>query len=97
LPELRDLKEVDAVLNRNVVPWTERWEKEGFERGIAKGRQEGRQEQTRAMVRRLLSRRFGPLSEGIEARLEAADLGRLEAYADRLLDAPTLDAVFLEE
>ena len=47
-----------------------------------------------AVLARLLSKRFGPLDEQTSARLKAATLDQLDIWADRILDAPTLQAVF---
>jgi len=48
------------------------------------------------LLRRLLIRRFGPLPDGAEARLRAATTETLELWAERVLDAPTLDAIWPE-
>ena len=45
-------------------------------------------------VLRLLHRRFAPLPPAVEPRLRAASLAELDRWADRILDAATLDAVF---
>jgi len=54
------------------------------------GRKEGQQD----ILRLLLEKRFGPLPPAIQARLEKATPAKLEAWADAVLDAPTLDGVF---
>ena len=54
----------------------------------------GRLEGERATVQRLLTRRFGPLSEAALARLAAADAETVGLWAERLLDAPSLEDVF---
>jgi hypothetical protein len=46
------------------------------------------------VLRRLLTRRFGPLPEWAEERLTHAELPQLETWADRVLDAKTLEEVF---
>ena len=67
-------------------------------RGLQEGRQEGRQEGLyagqRGLVQRLLQRRFGELPAGVRERVEAAEGGELEGWADRLLVARSLDEVF---
>lgn len=40
--------------------------------------------------------RFGPLSAEVLARIEGADLDQLERWADNILDARSLDEVFLD-
>jgi len=47
-------------------------------------------------LRRLMTRRFGPLPLWAEAKLNQAGQAQLEIWADRVLDAPTLEAVFAE-
>ena len=43
-----------------------------------------------------MTRRFGPLDEAIRSRIRGASLEQLERWTDRILDAPTLTAVFEE-
>ena len=63
---------------------------EGLERGVRQGRVQGE----RAVLERLLRRRFGLLPPAVAARLSRASAGEIEAWADNVLDAATLDAVF---
>lgn len=58
--------------------------------GIAKGRVEG---QT-LLLKRLLERRFGLLPEWVTEKLSCATEQELEAWAEAILTAPTLEAVF---
>lgn len=60
------------------------------EEGVRQGRAEGE----RAVLDRQLRRRFGPLPSAVEARLGGASTADLEAWADNVLDAATLDEVF---
>ena len=41
-----------------------------------------------------LDRRFGPITEVVRSRVAAADLDALDRWLDRVIDAPTLGAVF---
>ncbi|NBC33867.1 MAG: hypothetical protein GVY13_14430 [Alphaproteobacteria bacterium] len=69
-------------------------EAEGMAKGVAEGMNAG---EHRAQVRtllRLLERRFGPVPGDIRDRIEAADRQTLDLWLDRILDAPTRDAVF---
>ena len=61
-------------------------------RGIEKGMQRGEA----TLLRQLLIKRFGPLPETIERRLAEAEPATLERWAERLLEASSLDAVFEE-
>jgi hypothetical protein len=46
---------------------------------------------------KLLGHRFGALPEGVVARVNAADRTRIEQRGERLLTAPTLEAVLDDE
>jgi hypothetical protein len=69
---------------------------ESRQQGKLEGRVEGRVEGRARTLLRQLQRRFGPLPGDLEPRLLAASEAALEAWADRVLDAPTLTAVFAE-
>jgi Domain of unknown function (DUF4351) len=43
---------------------------------------------------RLLTRKFGPVSDAVRERIDTAGLEQLETWSDRVLDAATLDDVF---
>ncbi len=58
-------------------------------------RQEGRQEGERTVLERLLNRRFGTLSPEITEKLSEASSLDLENWAEKVLDAQTLDDVFV--
>ena len=93
-----------------IVGLNQRAREEGLERGIEQGRRQGRAEGVRqgrqegvrqgraegerALLERQLLRRFGMLPPVIGAQLSAASEAELEAWADRVLDAATLDEVF---
>jgi hypothetical protein len=73
---------------------------QGMQRGLMQGRQEGRMtgraEGEAYALRRLLQKRFGPLSEDVLARLQAASIDELELWLDRALDADSLAGVFAQ-
>jgi hypothetical protein len=64
----------------------EKWIEQGVQQGVKKGEA--------AVLRRLLTRRFGPLPEWTEERLTQAEIPQLDTWADRVLDADSLEAVF---
>ena len=49
------------------------------------------------ILERQLRHRFGPVREATRTRLQSATPEQLEAWAERLLDAPNSDAVFREQ
>ena len=72
-----------------MVGFAQRYTEQGIQQGLEQGiRHE------RLLIGRQLARRFGPLPVGVRQRLENATPGQLEVWAEKLLDAPTLDDVF---
>lgn len=59
---------------------------QGLERGIAQGQA--------VLLLRQLSFKFGPLPAEIDERVRTATSAELERWAERVLSAATLDAVF---
>ncbi len=66
---------------------------EGREEGLEEGARKGLM-LARATLTRLLSRRFGPPPEWALARMQEASIEQIDMWLDRILDAPTLEAVF---
>ena len=60
---------------------------EGLEQGIERGLEQGKAEH----LLKLLRARFGPVSEEIEARVRQASADRLDAWAEHVLTASSLD------
>lgn len=85
--KVNQLTEVRTMLAERVKDWTRSWKEQGLE--------EGRLEGEAHVLRRLLRRRFGELPGWANQRISAAtNTDQLEAWAERLLDAPTLEDVF---
>ena len=57
---------------------------------VNRGRNQG---ESLALIR-VAERRFGPLPDAVRERIRAADLDTIEAWLDRVVDAPSLDALF---
>jgi hypothetical protein len=77
-----------AVLSEGNLMMTiaDEWVQEGIEKGIPMGET--------LLLRRLLTRRFGPVPGWVEAKLAGAEPAQLELWGERLLDAPSLEAIF---
>ena len=77
-----------AVLSEGNLMMTiaDEWVQEGIEKGIPMGET--------LLLRRQLTRRFGPVPGWVEAKLAGAEPAQLELWGERLLDAPSLEAVF---
>ena len=67
---------------------------EGMRQGIEQGMRRGRVDGERAVLRRQLRRRFGSLSPEVAERVGEASAADIETWADKVLDADTLDEVF---
>ena len=87
LPKVRDLKELKMTLTDRFDAWAREYEQKGLEKGIEKGEA--------LMLQRQLARRFGPLSSDVVAQLGTATTEQLERWGDRVLDAASLEDVFL--
>lgn len=67
---------------------------QGMQRGIERGMQRGRVDGERAVLRRQLRRRFGSLSPEIAERVGEASAADIETWAEKVLDADTVEEVF---
>ena len=67
---------------------------QGVQQGIRQGVRQGRIAGRRAILERQLLRRFGTLPPAVLERLDTASADDLDAWAEGVLDAPTLEDVF---
>ena len=67
---------------------------QGMQEGMQQGMQQGRVEGERTVLERQLRRRFGLLPPEVAERLGRATAPDLEAWAERVIEADTLDDVF---
>ena len=94
-----DLRRIEEELAMPYVTAIERMgEERGRQQGILEGKQQGIQQGRKQgevkLLERLMSRQYGPLPGWVEERLAQATLEDLERWADRVLDAASLDEVF---
>lgn len=98
---VEDLEEVRAMLAERFEEWAEelkqKWLLEGRHEGRQEGRHEGRQEGEARLLERQIRKRFGELPAWSAARLKEAEPEQLERWGERLLDAPSLAALFADE
>jgi predicted transposase YdaD len=90
--ELRALvaNRVDKDVEEEVVTLADRLREEGRLNGERMGRAEGELRQQRKIVIKLLTLRFGPLSDATVDRINAAGMDQLEIWSERVLTAATL-------
>nr|VFK78934.1 MAG: conserved hypothetical protein (putative transposase or invertase) [Candidatus Kentron sp. SD] len=81
-----------SVIAREKPKWEQTFRQEGRLEGEAIGEAKGEAK----LLFRQLSRRFQPLPDGIFERIHGADPNTIEIWADRVLDAKSLDEVFSE-
>jgi predicted transposase YdaD len=91
LPKINDLKELKMTLAERFDEWAKAYEQKGIEKGMEKGMEKGES----LVLQRLLVKRFGTLPSTLLTRIAAADRAQLELWCDRVLDAATLDDVFI--
>jgi hypothetical protein len=61
-----------------------------FDEGKAEGLVKGEAK----LLTRLLEKRFGSMPGSIQQRISEADAASIEAWSDRMLDAPDLNSIF---
>nr|VFK40161.1 MAG: conserved hypothetical protein (putative transposase or invertase) [Candidatus Kentron sp. SD] len=69
---------------------------EGLLEGLLEGEVKGETKGEAKLLMRQLSRRFQPLPNEVTDRIQKADPNTIEIWADRILDAKSLEEVFLE-
>jgi flagellar biosynthesis/type III secretory pathway protein FliH len=89
------LDQIDELERGRAMPYISSFERRGLERGLERGRMEGQQQALSALLRFQLARRFGTLPPAIQQRLGQASPAELQAWGEAVLDAPTLDDVFM--
>ncbi len=99
IPELSDLDEFQTYVEVEMQTWPEQWNAEGREEGFRLGLQEGIELGRQiaggvAILRRMMERKFGGVSERVEKHFSTASADQLLVWADRLLDAETVDDIF---
>ena len=87
-----DRAKLDAARNMKGLPPVGSLAESYIREGEAKGRAEG----WASILNRQLERRFGSLPAAVRKRIRSASVQELESWADAVLDAPTLEAVFGE-
>ena len=72
-----------------IMTTAERIRQEGVSQGITQGLSRG---QAKTLLRQM-HKRFGPLSDAVVARIQAASEAELDRLTDRILDVDSLDAL----
>ncbi len=92
----RKVKYVTSVERLAIERGLQKGMEQGLEKGLEQGLEKGRAQGSASVLLRLLNRRFGPLSADLTRRLAQSTPEQLEIWAERVLDARTIDEVFAE-
>ena len=92
--ELEFREELIAFEEETQMPYVTSVERIGIQKGLEQGLQRGRQEGEAAILLRQIALKFGPPSEGVRARIEAADADTLLDWSARILTAERVDDLF---
>ncbi len=85
---------VAQMEQENNVAYVTSIERRSEARGEARGIEIGIEIGETGLLQRLLTRKFGPLPESLQQRIQTATPAQLEAWSFNILDAQTLDEVF---
>ena len=86
LPNVNSLLELKKMLTESTIDWSREWRE--------MGRTEGELIGEAKLLQRQLTKRFGALDDITLTRLHSATSEQLEFWAERVLDATSLQAVF---
>ena len=85
---------MDNTISNYYEEWKQRHHQAGVTEGVRQGVVRGVTQGEQILLLRQLHRRFGELPEATRQRLEQASTDELETWADRVLDADSLEQVF---
>jgi hypothetical protein len=88
---MSDLWENQTMLSERLDQWEAQFRREGRQEGMREGRKEGEA----TLLTLQLQKRFGELPESVRTRVREAGADELERWGERLLDASSLDDVFV--
>jgi hypothetical protein len=89
------LERIVPERRQQIMGWlTEPFYQRGKDEGCSEGHAEGRVEGEAHMFVRLMEKRFGVVPPELRERIRAANVATLEEWAERILEAPDLHAVF---
>ena len=67
------------------------WGQEILKQGVEEGREAGEVQEARRLIQRMIQRRFGEVSEAVEANLQRLNREQLETVAETLMDVNSLE------
>ena len=88
--DIKDHPVLNDIFEKGVLEGFGKGRLEGFDKGRLEGEARGRAE----TLLRQLRKRYGAVPDTVIDRVHAAGIEDLDRWADAVLDAPSLDAVF---
>ena len=85
---------IDFFADEPDPQFLEWWFKPRIAEGEARAEARGEAKHGAKLLARLLEKRFGAVPESVRQRISAADAASIDAWAERVLDAPDLESVF---
>lgn len=86
----------DPAMKNKFVSTAQQLRNEGKVEGRAEGKVEGLTEGRVSTLLRQITRRFGAADDTVVERVRSATLEELDTWADRILDATSLDDLFAD-
>jgi flagellar biosynthesis/type III secretory pathway protein FliH len=94
IERINDLLEADTMLAERIESWFEEATRKGQEKGRMEGMEAGLLKGQAGILAKLLKLRFGELPPEAVERLSCGTAEELDAWAEAVLAAPSLTAVF---
>jgi NAD-specific glutamate dehydrogenase len=94
IEHINDLLEADTMLAERIESWFDEATQKGVQQGMQQGMQAGLLKGQAGILAKQLKLRFGPLPAEVVERLSRATGEELDAWAEAVLVAPSLSAVF---
>ena len=83
----------ETLMGTVAEAWIEQGRAEGIEKGLAEGIEKGQAAGQAGLLLRQLELRFGAVSEAVRERVRGASASELEAWAEAVLSAASIDEV----
>jgi hypothetical protein len=85
----------ERILGWLTQPYYDKGFAEGFAKGYAEGLAKVRARVVATLFTGILERRFGTVPTDVRQRIFSADVDCIRAWADRMVDAPDLQSIFV--
>ena len=94
LDAIDDILKENTMLEQTIERWFDEATLKGVRQGLQQGMQQGEQRGEAKALCKLLSKRFGDIPTWIVSTVTSASAEQIDAWLDRVLDVPNLEALF---